>query len=399
MTITSSGNVLIVGAGASADFGLPLGGPLLSEVRDELRFQVKEMENAKFRIHDGDDIDWSYFTQRKRTATGYDTRDYPIWLWLQNTIKKEEDELHIHSGDGRYFKRLASMMISVADLLDEQTSETIDDFIAMNPKTSPMVKLAIACVFYRIIFESEDRNHAVRKRVHVREFETQSGNPKKSKFRRNWVHLLINIVRHAAYNKTLTDDQKIKIISFNYDGILESILDSQFDNTGHEFKPWRDYIEIIHPHGWMGELPETCSNMKNTVENWASAINVVNEKNPSGEVKKARNTATKWIREADKIFMAGFALSAPNAKMLGLGSNYRKDAQHWYIHNYDGSPGLKYSARSYEREFQILEETRPFGSSIVSLGSIDVSFEGGTNDVPMTIANWFQIGIPGEMPG
>lgn len=388
MSITNPSSVFIVGAGASSDFGLPLGGPLLSEVRDELLFQVNEMEEDLFRQPKRDGLIWARLNQ-KRERTGYATSDYPIWMWLKDNNEKEEDEHHIHNGNAKYFRRIASKLISVAELLDEQTSETIDDFIAMNPDTADIVKLAIACVFYRIIFDIRG-NVATLRSLGARHLEVRSYNLKKSISRRNWVHLLINIVRHAVYNRGLDNGQKIRIINFNYDGILESILDTQFGNTGHPFKPWNEYIEIVHPHGWMGDVPETCLDMKAAVEQWASAINVVNELKPNDDVIVARETAAKWIREASEIYMAGFALSVPNAKMLDLGSAKCTQDQEWHIHNYNGSPGLVYSAKVYGR----------VGSPVSTWpGAIKVSFEGGSNETPMTIANWFQIGIPGEMPG
>lgn len=135
-----------------------------------------------------------------------------------------------------------------------------------------------------------------------------------------------------------------------------------------------------------------CTDMKETIQNWAEAINVVNEKNPSQKVVSARKTARTWILEAANVYMAGFALSAPNAKMLGLGSLDCEGPQLWQVHNYDGSAGLKFSASSYERD-----KISMGADSITE--EIKVLFAGGTTDAPMSIANWFQIGVPGELPG
>lgn len=397
MSITDRGNVLIIGAGASADFGLPLGGPLLSEVRDELIFQAEQMEMREIQNSYNSDKMFIY-QKRTRYHTGKPENDYPIWLWLKENHKKVDGENHIYNGTLTYYRRLAKMMTSVADLLDEQTSETIDDFIAMNPDSADTVKLAIACVFYRIIFSADNTLSTTPKQLHTRKLEVASGDVKKPIVRRNWIHLLINIVRHSAYNGSLADSEKVRIISFNYDGILESVLDSQFGNTGHKFKPWQDYIEIVHPHGWMGKIPKKCDNMKKTIEEWAFSINVVNEKEPSNVVKNARETAASWIQEADEVFMAGFALSRPNAKMLGLGSAGRKEPQYWKIHNFNGSAGLKYLAQSYKND-----EIRKGGGTLFSdtlpSSAVIVSFEGGTKYETMSIAQWFQTGIPGEMPG
>jgi len=225
--------------------------------------------------------------------------------------------------------------------------------------------------------------------------------------RRNWVHHLINLVRHHNFEKTDEERSKVRIISFNYDGIVETILNEQFNNTEHAFGKWQDYIEIVHPHGFMGVLEKEVTDPVAVVERWAKSIDVVKEPNPSQDVIDARQTANDWIHNATGVYMVGFALSGPNARMLRLGDQMNAN-QRWFVANYDGSPGLRRVVQSFERDgsprrFKLIEGRRISNSNghAKVMGRVviaDQSDQEGTHADPLHIDTWFSIGVPGEMP-
>ena len=374
MAITDSGSVLILGAGASAPFGLPLGGSLIDLVRDLLLAELEHRAAKPNRQRDA-----VYITSRPKkngksqfiTASILQSRNVPSAL--------------------RDFE-INTPMRRLARLLDNQTSQTIDDFIAINPDTARLTKIGVAAVLFHHLYQK--RNATWKLKPLSTRYLKKSPNEKNSD-RRNWVHHLINLVRHENFEKSTGEQAKVRIISFNYDGILEHILDRQFNNTGHEFGPWRDYIEIVHPHGFMGELDEEIENPEKVIEVWAESINVVKESNPSEEVTTARATAKKWILSASDIYMVGFALSGPNAEMLGLGQQ-KTNSQNWHIANYDGSPGLRRTIEGYvkasvdEQTIDYREEYRIYGITHFP--------EVGTKDDPLHIDTWFEIGAAGQMP-
>ena len=67
------------------------------------------------------------------------------------------------------------------------------------------------------------------------------------------MHLLINIAREGVRTEAINFENKIKIVTFNYDMVLEYILEKQFSNVSNDLIPegndWADYIEIAHVHG------------------------------------------------------------------------------------------------------------------------------------------------------
>lgn len=145
----------------------------------------------------------------------------------------------------------------------------------------------------------------------------------------------------------------------------------------------------------MGELDDSVERPQKVIKAWAEAINVVKESNPSEEVAAARATAKEWISTASDIYMVGFALSGPNAEMLGLGRQ-KTYTQNWHVANYDGSPGLRRAIENYingsveEHTIDQREEYRTY--------AITHFPETGTKDDPLHIDTWFEIGAAGQMP-
>jgi len=210
---------------------------------------------------------------------------------------------------------------------------------------------------------------------------------------RNWIHLLINIIRQGIRQGLVTQDNKIQIITFNYDMILEYVLDNQFANT--EFltgKMWQDYIEILHPHGKCDSFPSLAPNTANAIVKWAQGIFVIQE-NPMGladEVFLARERAQEWVVSATEIYAAGFSFAGPNCRLLGMETKAFKAAKVYKkidFCNYDGNLGL----------------SRTVSKLKVSANSIhprvEVEEQSGKQGSPLSVVNWIRMGVIGELPG
>jgi len=379
MAITDANSVLILGAGASVPFGLPLGGKLIDLIRELAENEIRE-HNRSF-----DSSDAIFFPQKAKTLDGT----------KKLTLESLGGSLSIYSAE--FEEAALKPLHKLIELLTGQTSETIDDFIAINPEFSNITKLGIATVFFHHLY-SEQSNYWKLKPLSLRETPNE---------RRNWVHHLINLVRHYNFNKPEENRSLVRIISFNYDGALETILSEQFDNTEHAFGDWQNYIQVVHPHGFMGVLEKAEKYPIAVIERWANSIDVVKEPNPSQDVIDARQTANDWIHNATEVYMVGFALSGPNARMLRLGDPLNLN-QRWFVANYNGSPGLRRVVQSFERDgsagkFELVEGRRISNSSgrakvLGRVVSADQSDQEGTHADPLHIDTWFSIGVPGEMP-
>ena len=392
MSITDPNSVLIVGAGASVDFGLPLGGELIQKTADYL-------------LREG-------WTQRK----GHFDQYYPAPPYLGNYIRERMKgfdnpiaaalaKLAIHGRD-RYtendLEETQNLAIELGGLLDNQTSETIDDFISQNPSHSALTKLLLAAQFVACLYEkpSRDGYSAELKKLSARTLSNRANSKETQKEQRNWIHLLINIVRHGLENPR-EPSHKIKVISFNYDGILERVLSDQFMNTEklkplkEEGKTYRDYFQILHPHGLCSELTDSASDDPWSLPlEWSKNIFVVNEpaEDLPEQITLDRELAREWIYEAKKIYAAGFAFSRPNCRgILGLERN--PNCVLTYC-NYDNDIGLDLAVENAVHPELLNSDHQPAFrdySRIVKAA--------GTPERPLSIANWIRAGYLGEMPG
>lgn len=264
---------------------------------------------------------------------------------------------------------------NLCDLLLNQTSETIDDFIVENPNYSDVVKICIAVEIMRRTYDLGDDELISPKPLEARHIGSKQ---------RNWIHLLINLVRHGIRSGTVTASNKIKIVSFNYDGILEYVLDRQFQNTESKYNHYTNYIDILHPHGQCGKLNTEAIKSPMQLAEWASGISVVNEPNiENSAVLNARKEARAWLKSADTVYVAGFAFSGPNCDLIGFRDSARvKITSERSLHycNYDGSIGVSLSAdrcNNFSERFQT----------------------SGTSDKPISVEDWILSGHLGELPG
>jgi len=369
MSITEQNSVLILGAGTSVPHGLALGGDLIGQLEKSIR---SEVESTAYR-------------ERRNAIKGVLSNaqyfdKYPI---LRALAYKHDSEYALNEGLG-YLEKLAG-------LLKNQTSETIDDFIVQNPSYSEFVKIAIAALFMASCYtiQNEQIHLSVKKfeerlsRQQIKYINERS----ETHFRRerNWVHLLINIVRHGIKEGRIDKYNKVKIITFNYDCILEYIFEKQFGNIEDPkgtYKNYQDYIDIVHVHGKCGHLEDEIYNPSEAVVEWAAGICVVNEDPISEEVLVARKKAQSMILNAHRVYAVGFSFSGPNCRLLDLNKlgPYAPTREINYC-NYDGGLGLELMVNKFARS------------------RVKIVSQKGTYEKPLSVVDWFRVGHVGEMPG
>jgi len=394
MFITDPDTVLIIGAGGSVPFRLPLGGELIDLIRHQLEAEIDALRPTRREIY-GDEI-----AVRLSDYRGpYELRANEFLL-AKSFV---DDDFYPGLDRAPNLARIREMN-SLRERLVGQTSETIDDFIALNSDISDETKIGIATVFFHALYEpyARERGRWDLRQLSSRQLlqlEWRDPLPPHPKpiYRRNWIHHLINIVRHGITAGKVTPNNIVRIINFNYDGILEAVLNEQFNNTGprddgEAFGDWNKYIKIVHPHGFMKPPERSVRNPVRIIRNWAETICVVNEATRP-EIEEQRQEAKDWIIKAKEVFMVGFAISGPNAEMLGLGEN-KGHRQEWSIANFDGSSGLRRVAESFERN-----KNRRVTFHNDEPGPLAVTFEPGTPESPLHIDEWFKLGIAGKMPG
>ena len=373
MSIIDEGSVFIVGAGCSAPFGVPVGGSLVDDLAKQLAEEFNKATGAPTNRH----------PQPIRNAVSRASQfpkqftSFPISLSVYSTAKETT-----HNNVEKWTADL-NKLIALEKRLKGQASETIDDFIVENPDYSEITKIGIAWAIFDRLYNFENGpNQFVRKDVSARYLDDNHT--------RNWIHLLINIIRAGIRSGDVSSENKVKIISFNYDPILETVLDEQFSNTEVDYGRYTDYIEILHPHGAFTDFQKEVRQPARLICSWAEEISVVNEAHIPEAIGEIRQNANEWIRASGTVYAAGFAFSKPNCDMLGLnreGYANKPSPIKPTIHycNYDGGAGLS--------EIVTRRAARDMHNNPV------VSEQSGTLDRPLSVEQWIKGGFLGEMPG
>lgn len=375
--ITEPNAVLVLGAGASAQFGMPLGEQLISEVR---KLCVAQIDSARRlnSFHRSNNLNYN--------------REFSF---LRLT------EPRFHDSD------LRNRNESLRKRLENQTSETIDDFIVQNPDLADIAKVAMAKIFFDRIYtvSEEPGGSEFTKRDFAKRYQNQNREKNQNQEKiRNWVHLLINIARTSFFIHK--KKQKIRIITFNYDIILEDILEKQFFNTGlceeqknSNKQNYEDYFEIAHAHGKFPQFKDPIRDNEKAeqleseqlIVDWAKSIHVVNENDENNrQLSKDREKIESWVQQTKNIYFCGFSFAGPNCRnILNLGKKARKiditdRKTEFHVHNFKGDAGIDLSVQKWTKGPK---------------NGIEPKLYSGTRERPLNIADWIKSGALGEMPG
>ncbi|MEM7637950.1 MAG: hypothetical protein AAF269_02715 [Pseudomonadota bacterium] len=286
--------IVLVGAGASAEFGLGTGVGL---------FEAAAKEDEKLTSKGGELADRLF---------------HSFWEFIRF------NNMH---GEQEAFRKLVAK-------LKESHSQSIDLFAYNNPSFANIAKLYTAWNLIRDLYlVSNERTHDGRafKRVshnyNWRSPKVGTG----ENLRNNWIGELANLFLGGAANSADLANNKLMFVTFNYDMILEEtfpwIVRSQerYADTPDELLP-----EIIHLHGQINRPKEDQLN-KLYFEEQASNIKFISDTlgAPSENVSRARSA----LANADRVYSIGFAFEELNANLLAAGQWGRKTV----ALNFDGN--------------------------------------------------------------
>jgi hypothetical protein len=389
MSILLPGAVLLLGAGTSAPFSVPLGANLIDETIRMLNDDVQPLARPEVDIfHPGP------ISNRLMEVIRSDYLPPTVFsdaAGLRTPVRRMIATNVIDRTSGKYLldgiKPALREIYELREVLSGQTSETIDDFIVENPRWALFVK---RCVAARIVAECFQvvRNMEGAEVVRVKPLDGRfmpAARPGRSNQNiRNWVHRLINVVRNGIRSGEFGDRRKVRIISFNYDPILEYVLQRQFSNTERGFPEWSEVFEIAHVHGALPSISDGVFDFEKLVFNGASGIAVVNENaNCVPEnVKQDREKAREWICTAEKLYVAGFAFGRRNCQLIGLNEGRQRSLAIEAL-NFDGGEAIKLSA----------------GAEGALAGNTQIRWHNPDPGGTISIEDWFLRGVLGPLPG
>lgn len=181
---------------------------------------------------------------------------------------------------------------------------------------------------------------------------------------------------------------KIRIITFNYDTILEYVLERQFSNTEIDYGDFTNHFEIVHPHGKFRPLePKLLRKPHDEVSDWANSIIVARGPIDDDIVIKERSRARDLVTQCQNLHCAGFAFAGANLKLLGLDTKIR-NAHGLAINfcNYNGNVAL-------EKSVSKLDNSR---SGVMN--AIRVTSDNPPTGRTLSVSDWFASGYAGELP-
>ena len=179
---------------------------------------------------------------------------------------------------------------------------TIDQFLEGHSDFAPMGKLAIACAL--IPYEQREK------------LERRSKRP-------TWYDYLWDELRQDIDNFT---DNKLTIVTFNYDRSLEQYLGRALEVAGAtDISERLSSLGFIHVYGTLGPRPYvdpvprpySDTDDLNALQEAAADIRIINREDDDellSQFKLARNA----LSEAKRVVMLGFGYEAKNVERLGL---------------------------------------------------------------------------------
>lgn len=186
-------------------------------------------------------------------------------------------------------------------------TDSIDTFLERNE--DKYVQIGKAAIAY-VILESESECHKADRLI--------SNSPKD-----HWLKYVWNIMRAGCTPDTLIDNA-ISFVTFNYDRVLETYLDTviqhSFNIDALRSTALREKsIEIIHLHGQISNKEFGRFDNEEIVNNLpeiASEIRVVHDDVPKND--EVFNKAFEAIRNADLICFLGFGYHPVNVRRLRI---------------------------------------------------------------------------------
>lgn len=303
-----SPTVLLLGAGASAPYGFPLGVTLKREIESNLLALTKAQPST--------------FGRQLQISTFLNSGYFALREWCL----REEPPLFDHE----FFYRDITNLLS--ELRDGPAS--IDEFARINPRWRDKIKVFVAIEILARIFKPSNQQSYVRDDNSLITSST------------GWYAPLVHELRRSANNATDLAENNLQIITFNYDRSLEYYFERQLAREQiFQGFDMRHAPHVLHMHGeielMMGSFPGQQLDWRDfwpTLFDAARKFVMLDEdrKEHGGRSIEAKNC----LAQADQIFVLGYDLHDQNNSLINL----HEVAKRCILLNWDGSPRVNQRA-------------------------------------------------------
>lgn len=304
--------VIVLGAGASVQFGFPLGAELYGQIFSEL----------------------NQLSSAAKKGSPFSSRDYlahrQIELFDKMPVRALAQYLSMpssqqHLPHDQQHDKLYQQLLDLPDRLRQNTQDTIDVFLNDNPSFRFVGKALLSSLIFLKMYELDEENGSlILKSFSDREYGE----------RRNWYHQLIGRIRHGASNGASLKSNKLTVITFNYDHSLEQALETSLTNTErHTGVDYRNVVKILHVNGTVPAFPFMIKDAGKFVLQSARDFVLIDE-DAGSKIQKQRMEARQAIKEAKTAYVMGFHFDPSNISAIGLNHSQKNST---YCLNFDGN--------------------------------------------------------------
>jgi SIR2-like domain len=284
--------VIIVGAGASAEFGLPTGAGVF--LRAHALSEPKRSRNVRGFAYN---LGFKWFVESQ--------------------------------GDGE----LQKMYHPFKDRVQSSVTQSIDRLAWLNEDVAPICRAFSAWCIYKDLYKEEshvDESYGQRVtsfRYHKKKTHLQS----MVNGRANWVAQCANKWLGDASSWDDIDSDVLTFVTFNYDVVIEEAF-SHFVKQTYRFREIDDQLlpKVFHVHGSFDGYPEELQK-----EHLVSAQSFIKYIEDGGDQEAVRRARIR-LERATHVIAVGFDFDEKNVELLNLNRHAKK------IHalNYDGNEAL-----------------------------------------------------------
>jgi hypothetical protein len=303
--------VIVLGAGASAKFGFPLGEELKAQLIGGLRDILNEARTdaSMFQTYSAQN-DEHFFTRRFHALAGY----------LASPLATEFIDANLNSNT-------REAITEFCNDLAEQTHLTVDRFIHDNPRHNVLGKILITQQILLLMYQPFQST------LRLVDFDEEEYNR-----RPNWYRRFVNRLRDGASNAEALAQNQLSVVTFNYDMSLERAVGSLLPRTErHHGASLDSAVQIIHANGKPNRLPETIDDVGRFILETARNLYLIEEEARS-DLREERSKAIGAIHSAERVYVMGFHFDQPNAEAIGL--NNMPNKSRVFCLNYNGHAGL-----------------------------------------------------------
>lgn len=294
---------IVLGAGSSLTFNLPLGSALRDNIRKSLNLQLSTF---------GDSL----------TSGSVDL------LHALRTLAKSRNQQSIaeYLNAGREISEALPLCASIDDVVERHASKEA---------FSACAKLAIA----EAILTYERKSG-------LRQDPSKISEPDISNFDGSWASQLLQLITRGCSASDLSEAfSRLKVINFNYDRCFEQFsflwLKRVYRLSNEEASNCIKKAAIIHPYGSLGDLPFRQPNQGVSIGYHASPSELLNISKNIFTYSESRDSDRdtlsigEIIDSSRSIIFFGFAFHAQNIRLLTTGRGRIFNTRHVYTTDVD----------------------------------------------------------------